>query len=234
MKQLTLDLAGTPPATLDNFVVGRNAELLHQLKQLPARASGERFIYVWGMPGSGRSHLLRGTITAMRAAGAEAAYVACSGAAPFARVTAPLNFLAIDDVEHLDEQGQGKLFNIYNTLRENRGALLASGNAPPARLELREDVVTRLGWGLVYQVHPLSDEEKTQALRRHAAARGFALSDEVCGYLLQRVRRDMPSLLAMLDALDRYSLETKREVTVPLVRELLHAVPRPEGAAKND
>jgi DnaA family protein len=90
---------------------------------------------------------------------------------------------------------------------------------------MRPDLVTRLGWGLVYQVHALSDEEKAQALAQHGAGRGFRLSAEVCAYLLQRARRDMPSLLAMLDALDRYSLETKRQITVPLVRELLHAAP---------
>jgi DnaA family protein len=43
----------------------------------------------------------------------------------------------------------------------------------------------------------------------------------VCDFLLTRAQRDLPTLLATVDALDRYSLETKRPVTVPLVRELL-------------
>lgn len=228
MKQLVLDFARLPPPTLDNFVAGRNAELMQNLRRLvahPAREAAERFIYVWGMPGSGRSHLLRGAVAAAHAAGASAAYVACEADAPFAQGMEGMDCVAVDNADRLDETAQIALFNLYNALREGRGALLVSGNAPPVQLGLREDLVTRLGWGLVYQVHALSDGEKAQALTQHAAARGFRLSAEVCAYLLQRVHRDMPSLLAMLDALDRYSLATKRQITLPLVRELLHAMP---------
>jgi DnaA family protein len=92
--------------------------------------------------------------------------------------------------------------------------------------------VTRLAWGLVYQVHALSDDEKARALADYAAGRGFRLQPGVCDFLLTRASRDLPSLLGMLDALDRYSLETKRPVTVPLARELLLAIerrrPRPD------
>jgi DnaA family protein len=86
---------------------------------------------------------------------------------------------------------------------------------------MRPDVVTRLGWGLVYQVHGLSDDEKVQALHSHAASRGFRLGTGVAEYLLRHWRRDLPSLLGALDTLDRYSLETKRPITVPLLRETL-------------
>jgi DnaA family protein len=106
-------------------------------------------------------------------------------------------------------------------LRDRHGTLIAAGAAPPVQLKLREDLVTRLAWGLVYQVSALTDVDKGCALDRHAAARGFRLPPEVRDFLLTRGRRDMPSLLGMVDALDRYSLETKRPVTVPLVKELL-------------
>ncbi|HET9664387.1 MAG TPA: hypothetical protein VFP00_09160 [Burkholderiales bacterium] len=107
-----------------------------------------------------------------------------------------------------------------------------SGNVPPAKLLLRQDLITRLAWGLVYEVHPLADDEKAQALRRRAAERGFLLADEVCAYLMTRASREMSVLLGILDALDRYSLQTKRPVTVALARELLQANARhPRGAA---
>lgn len=226
MKQLALDLAQLPPPTLENFVAGRNAELMQNLMRLVAHVEGgpvERFIYIWGMSGSGRSHLLRGAVAAARNCGASADYVACTADTQFAGSVARMDFVAVDDADLLDESAQIALFSLYNSLRERGGALLVSGNAPPVKLGLREDLVTRLGWGLVYQVHALSDEEKTQALTQHAAGRGFQLSSEVCAFLQQRVQRDMISLLAMLDALDRYSMETKRQITVPLARELLHA-----------
>jgi DnaA-homolog protein len=229
LKQLALDLAVPPPPTLENFIAGRNGELLAQLHRLAAGEPGERFFYLWGPPDCGRSHLLAATVAQLRRAGA--AYVACRAETRFDAGLQRVNCVALDDVERLDEEGQVGAFDLYNALRERGGALIASGSAPPVQLALREDLVTRLAWGLVYQLHALTDEEKTKALADRAASRGFRLPHEVAEFLLKRVRRDLPTLLAMLDALDRYSLETKRPVTVPLVRELLSAAkPRDAGS----
>ena len=96
-----------------------------------------------------------------------------------------------------------------------------SGNQAPSNLRIREDVRTRLGWGLVFQTQLLSDNEKIQALEGAAKARGLVLSSDVLPWLLNRFYRDMPNLMALLDAIDAYSLETKRPVTLPLVRDLL-------------
>jgi len=231
MKQLALDLAVPPPPTLENFIAGRNGELLGQLRRLGAGQPGERFFYLWGPPDCGRSHLLAAAV-ALRV---NAAYVACRPETRFDAGLQRANCVALDDVERLDEEGQVGAFDLYNALRERGGALIASGSAPPVQLELRQDLVTRLAWGLVYQLHALTDEEKTKALADRAASRGFRLPHEVAEFLLKRVRRDLRTLLAMLDALDRYSLETKRPVTVPLVRELLHAAaPRDAQSAVGD
>jgi DnaA family protein len=228
MKQLALDLAVPPLPTLENFVAGRNSELLEQLRRLAAGQGGERFFYIWGSPDCGRSHLLKGTVAQLERAGA--VYVDCQPGGRFDDGLRRVSCIALDDVQRLDDDGQIAAFDLYNALRERGGALVASGNAPPVQLKLREDLVTRLAWGLVYQLHALTDEEKTRALAERAASRGFRLPREVSDFLLTRVRRDLPSLLAMLDALDRYSLETKRPVTVPLVRELLStAAPRDAG-----
>jgi DnaA family protein len=229
MKQLALDFARPALPTLDNFIPGRNAELLQNLKRLASR-EGERFLYVWGRPASGRSHLLRGAVAALQQAGMAAAYVACVPGMRFADGLARMEGVALDDVDRLDDAGQVAAFDLYNSLRERNSALLAGGGAPPVQLKLREDLMTRLAWGLVYQVHALTDEEKGRALAEYAAGRGFRLQSEVCDYLLARASRDLSSLLATLDALDRYSLETKRPVTVPLARELLHAIERRDGA----
>ena len=219
MRQRAFEFAVASEPALDLFIAGRNAELLERLRAA-ARGQGERCIYIWGPPGSGRTHLLKGTLGA---AGGNAAYVnAAAGAGPLnAAENSDAVIVAVDDVEELDAGAQAALFNLYNALRERGGTFLAAGNVPPMRLPLRPDVITRLGWGLVYEVHGLSDEEKSAALTQRAMERGFALAPEVRDYLLSRVQRDMPTLLAMLDALDRYSLEEKRAITVPLVRELL-------------
>ena len=226
MKQLALDFASPPQPTLDNFIAGRNGELLQNLRRLVSRNALERYLYLWGQPGSGRSHLLRGTVAELQREGASAVYIACTAGIRLADGLERMDCVALDDVDRLDDEGQLAVFDLYNALRESGGALLASAAAPPVQLKLREDLVTRLAWGLVYQVHGLTDDNKAQALADHAVSRGFRLAPEVRDFLLTRARRDLPTLLATLDALDRYSLETKRPVTVPLARELLQSAER--------
>jgi len=127
----------------------------------------------------------------------------------------------LDDCDALNPEAQIAAFGLFNQIREAGAVLIATAQHPPAQLSLREDLRTRLGWGLIYQLHGLSDEEKIAALTLSADARGLQLSTGVIPYLLTHFRRDMQSLSAMLNALDRYSLETKRAITVPLLRELL-------------
>ncbi len=219
MKQLALDIAQPPAPLLDNFVPGRNAELVVMLYSTANGSSSERFIYVWGAAGSGRSHLLRAVIEAARTEGRQAIMFE-SGAGEFEAADDAL--CAVDDVHLLKPAAQIALFNLHNRIRAGTGILLASGNAAPSQLALRADLMTRLGSGLVYQVHGLNEEEKVAALRRHAQARGFSLSQEVVAYILRHVQRDLPSLLALLDALDRYSLANRRAITLPLLRDLLN------------
>lgn len=214
MSQLLLDIAPDSQPTLDNFVAGRNLELLSALRHALAGGS-ERCFYLWGEAGSGRSHLLQACVRAALDARRSAAYA--QGSVPqFAEM------VAVDDVERLDEAAQIELFNLYNRVRDSGGMLLVSGTQAPLHLRLRDDLRTRLGWGLVYQVHGLSDEEKAQALMQHAQSRGFALPPEVTQYLLRHGRRDLPSLLAALDALDAHSLRLHRAPSVPLLKEILH------------
>jgi DnaA-homolog protein len=224
MKQLVLDIALPAAPTLDNFVPGRNSELVVALYALANGASNERFIYLWGAGGSGRSHLLRAVANAARRNGRHTVWFD-------AKVIdfADDGLCVADDVHLLGAEAQIALFNLHNRIRGGNGALIASGDAAPAQLRLRPDLVTRLASGLIYQVHGLDDEEKSAVLRRHADMRGFRLPQEVADYLLRHSRRDMPSLLAVLDALDRYSLENKRAITVPLLRELLNEYGTTDG-----
>ncbi len=218
MRQLPLDLGAQSPQTLDTFVAGQNAELLHVLRAFAARAQampGERFVYIWGESGAGKTHLLHAL-----SAGSDARLLAASAALAEFDYDGPGLYL-LEDCQELDADAQVAAFNLYNQVRDNGGLLVASGDAPPAGLELREDLRTRLGWGLIYQVHGLTDDEKIDALQQIAVARGLTVSSGVIPYLITHFRRDMRSLAAMLDALDRYSLETRRPVTLPLLRELL-------------
>lgn len=201
MKQLLLDIQPQALPTITNFVVGKNAEAMHSLNQALSGDASTRFIYFWGAVGSGKSHLLQ--------------------AAKIVAAERNLSLICADDVHLLDEEAQIRLFDTYNQIRAGEGMLFAAGNAAPNQMGLRDDLATRLAWGLTYQLHPLSDEEKAQALRNHASERGIKLPDEVIDYCLRYLRRDLPNLMATLDALDEWSLTEKKPVTVPLLRKLL-------------
>ena len=216
MTQLLLNIAPDWTPTLENFVVGRNVELLSALRHALAGKASERCFYLWGEAGSGKSHLLRAAVEQAHALGLSANY-SLAAVPEFAPI------VALDDVEALDDAGQIALFALYNRLRESSGMLLVSGTAAPTHLALRDDLRTRLGWGLVYQLHALSDAEKSQALECHAEARGLVLPREVTQYLLRHGRRDLPALLALLDALDEHCLRLKRAPSVPLLKEVMQS-----------
>jgi DnaA family protein len=172
---------------------------------------------VWGAPGSGKSYLLKAWANACAARGIA---VAMGGEA-----AAPA--VVVDEVERLDEERQRAAFATFNRVREAGGLWLAAGNAAPADLPLMPELKTRLGWGLVFQLQALDDAEKRAALGRHAEALGFPLEPAVADYLLTHTARDMQSLLGVLEALDRFSLEARRPITLPLLRQLLAGAERP-------
>ena len=224
MRQLILDLLPEMPPSLDNFVVGGNGEALAGLAAWLTPDNGDTSLLLWGERASGKTHLLRasgaryfdtlddGSLTGLDE----------SGATDMTE-NAATAFYAIDNVEALDERGQIVLFNLFNRLRAAGGRLLASATVPPQQLAVREDLRTRLGSGLIYRLHPLSEAEQDAALDAQAARRGLRLPAGALAYLRSRAPRDMRSLSALLAALDRYSLEQRRPITLPLLREILQA-----------
>ena len=212
MRQLLLDFTQAPAPTFANFVPGGNAEAAFALESAVKGDCAERVMYVWGEPGAGKTHLLKAFA---QASGGRARYVPArdfldaAGAAVF----------AIDDVEQLTEEEQVSLFNAFN--EHAFDLLVVSAKAAPRDVAIRRDLATRLATGLTYRLVALTDEEKRAALAAHARSRGFAIPEEVTAYLLNHARRDMGSLIAALDSIDRYSLETGRPVTVPLLKAAL-------------
>jgi DnaA family protein len=193
--------------------------LLSVLRHALTGSSSERCFYLWGEAGSGKTHLLQACVRAALDMQKNAIYAHCSIPPQVMDMGAAV--VAVDDVEQLDDAAQIGLFNLYNQMRDSGGMLLVSGKDSPLHLNLRDDLRTRLGWGLVYQLHALSDEEKAQALVQHAHSRGFVMPSEVTQYLLRHGRRDLPSLLAVLDALDAHSLSLHRAPSVPLLKEVM-------------
>lgn len=220
MEQLIFDLAPPEPPAFANFVAGGNGEALAALESLAAGRLRETGVVIWGATGVGKTHLLRAAVAAAAGGGRAALYLDDPREAnPDLAATAGL--VAVDGVDTADAAAQGHLFTLYNALAAAGGQLLAASACAPAQLALRDDLRTRLGYGLVYEIVALRDADKAAALASYARGRGFPLGDEVIAYLLAHGRRDMATLTATLAALDRHSLATRRPITVPLLREWL-------------
>lgn len=212
MQQLLLDVFTPPRPTLTNFLVGQNGQLVHELQQLATLESLSPFMYVYGPAGCGKSHLLRGVA-------AELGVNVVAGGNRFVFKSSE-QALVIDNIEQLTPYSQVQLFNAFNSsLAENKpGKIILASEFPPAELKLRDDLRTRIEAGLCLRVHPLSDQEKHEALQSMAKSRGLQLSEEVIEYALRYFQRDMGSLMAVMDGLDRFSLEQQKPVSVNLLR----------------
>lgn len=232
-QQLILDLLPPSPPSLENFVAGGNEAAVQALRDCgPGRA-----VYLWGPPGAGRTHLLQSM-----ASGPTTRYFQPDDSAQTLRDIASADTLshkliAIDSVESLDADWQAALFALYNRWREVAStaqgfALVLAGDRAPLAMPLREDLRTRLGWDLVFRLEQLSDEDRAQALLTRATDRGLQLAPEVINWVLTHYTRDMRHLSALIDALDRYSLERHRAITLPLLKELL-ASGQPDHHANN-
>ena len=194
MDQLLLNIHPNPKKTLENFVVGKNAECLSSIKKL--LTSDELFfIYIWGEDGSGKSHLA----TALK----------------------NQKITVIEDVELLSDSEQIDLFNFFNESKKTNTKLVVTGADAPNNLNLRKDVSSRLNWQLVYQLKTLTDNEKKIALIKHAEGKGIVLDKKIIDYCMANLNRDLHYLIATIDALDEWSLKTKRPITIPLLKQLL-------------
>ncbi len=227
MKQMALDIGLHTTPTLDSFFAGPNSAALQHLRlwttsQMPSPVP----TYLWGESGSGKSHLLRAVQTELSSSGVSVGWL---DADQNERVNFDESWTAVlmDDVHLYNLEQQQLAFNWFvNALTPKSGSprwVLAAGMLPPADLKLRDDLRSRLGWGHVYGLQVLSDTERRAVLRSEADARGLFLSDEVMSYMLSRFSRDLSSLMILLDHLDQFALQTKRAITIPLIKSMLES-----------
>jgi len=221
MKQLALDIGLPRVPTLESFFPGPNEAAWAHLKLWagsPTRSPVPT--YLWGPSGSGKTHLLQAVHQGLREQGAAVGWMDASTQEP-----PPFDerwaVVVMDDVHLYTAAQQHAAFSWFVQAQAFQGGVLAAGLLPPADLKLREDLRTRLGWGHVYQLQVLGEPERRSVLRQAADARGIFLGDEVMDYILTRFSRDLGSLMQLLDHLDAYALQTKRAITIPLVKAML-------------
>ena len=221
MKQIALDIGLARGATLANFCAGPNEAALAHLRLWagsPTRSPVPT--YLWGAGGSGKTHLLEAVAQALREQGAAAGWLDPSLHEP-PEFDESWAVVLMDDVDRYSAVQQHAAFNWFVNAQTLQRGVLAAGAVPPADLRLREDLRTRLGWGHVFHLQVLSEPERRAVLRQAADDRGIFLGDEVMDFMLTRFSRDLGSLMQLLGELDGYALQTKRAITIPLIRSML-------------
>jgi DnaA family protein len=135
-----------------------------------------------------------------------------------------LDLVCIDDVGKITGQAEWEqaLFHLYNRARDGELRLVLAADSAPANLALDlPDLQSRLQSGVVFQLHELTDSERSQLLKERAGRLGIELPDAVVNYVLQRHSRSTGALVSLLQELDSQSLALKRRITVPLVKEVM-------------
>ena len=218
--QIPFDFFLSEAPRFDNFVVGDNREAVAQLLDLAAGCSesGARAVVLWGARSVGKSHLL-----AALAANSASACLLLNAASKFpADPFVGARILCVDDADQLNAGQQAWLFTAFNHMAQSGGVTIATGQTPPGRWRLRDDIRTRMGSGLTFELLPIPQDDLPAALSAYAVGRGFDVSNEVLTFLLTHHKRDIASLCQTLAGLDRLSLALKRRVTVHLLRTYLN------------
>ncbi len=224
-RQLILELQWDDTPRLDAFEPGDNGVALAALHRLLEGEPGA--IYLWGPTASGKTHLLRAACREAQLRGHWARYLTPQSPPSHWPGLDALDalgagaLLAVDDVEGCAAWQQEMLFGLFNAARHSGVGFLAAGHAAPTALPLRDDLRTRLAWGLALSMLPLDDATKQRVLQHIAEARGFELRDELSSYILSHHARDMRALIALLDRLDAYALEHGRAASIPLLKAML-------------
>lgn len=230
LAQLPLGLSLKDDASFDNFYAGKNIEIITAL-QNTASGRGEKIIYLCGSRGQGLSHLLQASCHDAARHRISAVYL------PLGELIQQspemllgfelLSLVCIDDMQCVAQSSQWEeaVFHLFNRVYDAGGSMIIAGNDLPKSLPLKlPDLVSRLSWGVVYQLHPLDDAEKINVLIQRAKSRGITLSEEVGKYILSHCPRHMTTLFAALDALDKASLAAQRRLTIPFVKEVLEII----------
>ena len=227
IRQIPLPLAFNPEHDFDEFHAGGNAEAVDHLRQA-AMGKGEHFIYLWGSPGLGKTHLLHACCREAHRAGLTVSYVPLQGLQSFGGEVLEgleeLDLVCLDDLEAVagDQAWEQVLFDLFNRLRDKGNGFIISSRTPPVELPvILPDLKTRFSWGLTLCLRDFSDADKLAALSLRAKLLGLDLPSAVGRFLLTNYRRDLPGLMALLEHLDRATLAAKRKLTIPFLKRYL-------------
>lgn len=228
LSQLTLGVLLKDDETFENFYPGAHTTVMIAALKKSIRGEGERMTYLCGSRGQGLSHLLQASCHFAKQNARSSVYLPFSELLSFSPEVLEgfesQSVICLDDIHLIAglSTWEESVFHFYNRVMDAGGVLIVAGHDLPKHIPFQlPDLVSRLTWGVVYQLHMLTDDEKLAMLKLRAHCRGMTLSDEVAKYILTHCPRHAKTLLAALDALDKASLAAKRRLTIPFVKEVL-------------
>ena len=224
--QLPLALRYPPDQRFETFVA-RDAGVPAQLREVAQRPRRQG-LYVSGATGTGKTHLALALCAEAEAHGHRVAYLPLPGAAGRLRDALEAldrnDVVALDGVEAIagDRDDEVALFDFHNRMHDAGHALFYAARGGPDTLPLAlPDLRSRLSQCVRIALEPLDDDGRRELLRLRARRRGLQVDEAAIDWLLRRVDRDLASLTALFDRLDRAALAAQRRITVPFLREVL-------------
>jgi len=235
-------LAGLNPRyTFDTFIVGPSNQFAHAASRAVAEAPSRSYnpLFIYGGVGLGKTHLMHavGQYVLQHDAGLKLTYISSErfmnemiNAVRYDRVLdfreryRTVDVLLVDDIQFLagKEGTQTEFFHTFNALVDQNRQVVISADKSPSDLEgLEERLRSRLGWGLVADIHPTTYELRLGILGSKAEQAGAKVPQQVLEFLAHRITSNVRELEGALRKILAYSRFNHKEISIQLARDAL-------------
>jgi DnaA family protein len=205
--------------TFDNFIPLSNIDIIKTLKN-----DMHQFLHLNGSKYTGKTHLLQAWCNWYKNYSATILYLPAENLqSNLIDDVGKYHYIAIDNIEKLNEQQQVILFNLFNIIKLNnlQTKLLTSSNIPLNKVPyLRNDLTTRLQSGITLSLKALTDNDLITALTIFADSDGISLGTSEKEYLINHYPRNIGLLINLLRNIDKEALIQKRNITVLFIKTL--------------
>jgi chromosomal replication initiator protein len=235
-----------PRFTFDAFVVGKSNELAHAAARRVAEASSVTFnpLFLYGGVGLGKTHLMHAIAWEIRRRAPERRVIYLSAekfmyqfiralrykdTMAFKEAFRSVDVLMIDDVQFISgkDSTQEEFFHTFNALIDHNRQVVISADRSPSDLEgMEERIRSRLGWGLVADIHPTDYELRLGILQAKADSvaqshSGCAVPSRVLEFLAHRITSNIRELEGALTRVVAYATLVGRPITLDMAQEVL-------------
>ena len=230
-----------PKFTFDNFIVGKPNELAYAAAQRVAQSEVVSFnpLFLYGGVGLGKTHLMHAVAWNIKKRNPKKNVVYLTAEKFMYQFIKALRFknimsfkeqfrsvdvLMIDDVQFIigKDNTQEEFFHTFNTLIDKKRQIIISADKSPADLDGLEDrLKSRLGWGLVADIHPLTYELRLGILQAKAEQKSIKLTQEVMEFLANKITNNVREMEGALNRLAVHSSIQESEISVDLVKDVL-------------